>query len=275
MNIEEMQKFEDVKVQSNLDGYYTIRHNIGEIEHNHRKIHIREVIWDWDLDNASLDSEIMDFISSKLIKGNIAHSIWFARTHKIHAFFELEKYDIDTRKEIRKEIVRHYAFPYVHFIDFGVCSEKRMIRDFYGMHEKTKKQNLCVFEYGEGRINKVPEFILERVLRDVNKATPVAVSSLKLPKQALKSYSDFLAHCLDKKFNNDCFRNQILFKNIAIAVYRLQAEQKQMSQIFKQVALNCKGKKEAELWGWWKWIPSQKHLVKVNWNELKRGGFYG
>lgn len=274
MNLQEMQEFEDVKVQSNLDGYYTLRHNAGEITANHRKIHIRECIWDIDCKNKNLSFQIMDFISSNLIKDKINHSIWFANSYHIHSFFELEKYDFDTRKSIRKEIVRHYSNPYTHFIDLGVCSEKRMIRDFYSIHEKTNKQNLCTFEYGNGQINKVPKFILDIVLRLNSGFTSFSYSSFKLPKDAEKGYSDFIAYCLKTRFDKDCFRNSVYFKNIAIAVFRLQLDEGLAQKIFKQVALNCKGKKEQELLGWLKWCGEQKHLVKVNWGEVKRYKFY-
>ena len=71
------------------------------------------------------------------------------------------------------------------------------------------------------------------------------------------------------------FRNNIYFKNIAIAVYRLQYEQELTAKIFKQVIANCNGTKEQSLTSWLKWCNSQKHLVKVNFRELKDGGFYG
>ena len=260
-------------MQSNLNGYYTKRHNLGEIVHNHRKIHINEVIWDWDLDNKDLDFQIMDFVSAKLIKDKISHSIWKARTHKIHAFFELEKYDFDIRKIIRKTIVKHYAEPYTHFIDFGCCSEKRMIRDFYSIHEITKQQNLCVYDYGDGKLNKVPKFILDMALRQSN-IMPQFADTIKLHKDAEKTYADFIAYCLKTRFDKDGFRNNVYFKNIAIAVFRLQLSQEITDKIFCQITLNCKGKTIRDLSSWLKWSGQQKHLVKVNWDELKRGMFY-
>ena len=216
----------------------------------------------------------MDFVSAKLIHDKISHSIWKARTHKIHTFFQLEKYDFNLRRAIRKAIVRHYAEPYTHFIDFGCCSEKRMIRDFYSIHEVTKQQNLCVYDYGDGKLNKVPKFILDRALRQSN-ILPQFTDTIKLPRDAETTYANFIAYCLKIRFDKDCFRNQVLFKNIAIAVFRLQLNQEIAGKIFKQVALNCKDKKEQELQGWLKWCGQQKHLVKVNWDELKKGGFYG
>ena len=64
-------------------------------------------------------------------------------------------------------------------------------------------------------------------------------------------------------------KNNLYFKNIAIAVYRLGIAEKEAKQIFKNVAVQCKPHKAESMVNWLKWCKAQKHEIKVNWKEVK------
>ena len=67
-------------------------------------------------------------------------------------------------------------------------------------------------------------------------------------------------------------KNNLYFKNIAIAVYRLGYDKQQAQQIFKNVAMQCKPHKAENMQNWLLWCKAQKHEIKVNFREIK--GFY-
>lgn len=185
---DEIYKFEDIVLQSNIDGFYTkrIKVNMQElqtIKHNHIKIPINSVIWDIDCHIRVISDKIHDFISSNLIKDNISHSVWdTSRSPHIHAFFkDMNLYTQEVRRDIRLLILAHYSGlnpldkfkdenkdlswseffkkgRYSKWLDISRCSENQMIRDFGGLHEITGKPKTLIYEFkGTNPCHNKPE----------------------------------------------------------------------------------------------------------------------
>lgn len=260
--------YEDIITQSNLKGYYEKRHNLdGEI-YNHRKIAVNEIVIDIDIHARRISNEVVNAICSRLIADNLSYTLWdTSRSPHIHIFFkDMQKYPKEIRKQIRKEFLNHYCKGYAHYIDFAKCSENVMIREFNGLHEKTGKRKVCIEQF-KSDLNNVPAFIVDKVMNvPINERKPFNVP-------IKGELTAFISYCLNNRFDREGGRNQILFKNFAIAIYLLGIDLDKAKPYFKQLADNCKGKRADSLIGWYKWAEKKKE-VSVSFNELKRGNFY-
>lgn len=271
------EQYEETIVQSNITGSHTRRRTLHEhieqcqCEANHRKIRVNDVIWDIDVPNKENNKKIAYAISTNLLVGNIAHSIWdTSRSYHIHSQFNLSIYPLDVRKALRMAIMRHYALEYWHFIDKSKASENVMIRMENGIHENTGQRNTLKFIEGdENTINPIPEEILRGVSLRLSmdlmpKIEPVAVTGA-----ILEEYAAFVNYCQKSRFDQDGGRSMKLFKNIAIACFRIGLDEVKVKALSEQVGRNCKGKKQDEVLNWWRWCKKQKHNLRVNWGEVE------
>ena len=81
----------------------------------------------------------------------------------------------------------------------------------------------------------------------------------------------FIESCLSRRFDaSGTYKNNQLFKNIGIAVYRLGYEYEQVRDISIRICRNCKGHKDNEVLEWFRWCQKQNHPLKVNWREISR-----
>lgn len=272
MDIKDMERFEDVVVQSNLQGYYTKRVPYGSIEHNHRKVFVNEVVFDIDTHNRSVGGKIEDHISSRLVRDDVPHTCWdTSRSNHIHAFFYLSKYSKELRGLIRKAIITYYSRPYDSYLDMK--TENTPIRDFWSFHEKTGKRKRMTYQYAQSRGEKmanVPERILKPVIAKFSGRGMLPLISKNFAnKGRLRA---FLGYCGSRSYP-DGGRNQVLFKNVAIATYLLNATTQERRQIFGSVISHNKDKKIQELQSWYAWCQKKRN-VEVNYHELQKHGFY-
>ena len=254
--------YEEIITQSNLKGYYEKRHKLNSEAYNHRKIAVNEVVIDIDVHNRKISNEVVNVICSRLIADNLSYTLWdTSRSPHIHLFFKgMQKYPKEIRKQIRREFLNHYCKGYEHYIDFGKCSEDVMIREFNGLHEKTGKHKVCIEQF-KSDLNIIPAFI-------VNKAMNKPTYERKAFNVPIKSeLTAFVGYCMANRFDKKGGRNMILFKNFAIAIYLLGIASGEALPYFKQLAGNCKGKREFSLIGWYKWAERKKE-VSIGWKEL-------
>ena len=284
-------KYEPVYLQKYSNGFHTKRlkcESIQEIAqahakgYNHRKIGINEVVWDIDCHESNVSNQIWQRISTNLDKDSINHSVWFtSRTYHIHALFEgLQKYCQEDRKLIKLLILKEYAKEDMVWCDKNMANEKMNIRDFNSIHELTGKPK--VLEWHSIGLKPILNPLKASILNDFSQKVslyPQAPKSLNLglnealePKLA-EALSQFLQFAQNTPFpKSGMGKNNLYFKNIAIAVYRLGYDMQQARQIFKNVAMQCKPHKAENMQNWMIWCKTQKHEINVNWKEVR--GFY-
>lgn len=280
---EEMLRYKPLYVQSNNNGYFSklslcfTTNELNTITHNHRRVGIPEVVIDIDCEERSLSRDIVDFISSNLIKDGLSHSIWnTSRTYHIHMLFSgMEVFSQEQRKEIRKLMIKYYASKYLSFIDLGLCSELRMIREFNSLHEITGKPKELIFAYREDELlNLIPNHILNDFLlkhKLLNESSIVKPSALNGGSSMLwQDYQNLLNFVQKTAFlKTGMQKNNTYFKNIAIAAFVLGMQEQEARQIFKNVALQCRPHRADKMLNWFRWCKQQKKELSVNWKEIK------
>lgn len=283
----EIHKYDNIMVQNFIGNNHTTRQSIGleqalKTKHNHRKIAINEVVFDIDCHMEDLSRDIEQFISNSLIKDDISHSVWHtSRSYHIHAFFHLAEYDQDTRKALRKFLLKHYSKQYNIWLDMSKSSENVMIRDFNGLHEQTGKPKTLIYH---GCMNKpILNPIKAPILNDfwqgykspnLNPIVKISPTASGLNPNLKDSLTQFITQAQTKVFSKSGMqKNNLYFKNIAIAAFLLGIPQTEATEIFKKVCANCKPHKIDNLENWLKWCKQQKHQLKVNWKEVEL--FYG
>jgi len=249
--------------------------------YNHRKIGLNEVVWDIDCHLRVLSQRIWQYISFNLRKSNISHSVWdTSRSFHIHALFEgLGVYCKDDRKRIKLLLLEYYAKQHFIWCDRNMANENMNIRDFYSIHEFTGKRKELILRFRHkllvSPINPDVLSLFRQRHKTLNHNPIVSCgASVGLSEALHQSYKSFLQFAQITPFvRQGMGKNNLYFKNIAIAVYRLGIAEKDAKQIFKNVAVQCKPHKAENMQNWLKWAKLQKHEIKVNWGEIK--GFYG
>jgi len=282
-------KYEPIYLQKYSNGFHTKRlrcETIQEIQeahlrgYNHRKIFMNCLIWDIDCHLRVLSQRIWQDVSFNLRKEDISHFVWdTSRSFHIHALFRgLERYCKDDRKKIKLLLLAHYAKQHFMWCDKNMVNENMNIRDFYGLHEITGKKKEIIFEFKDKwLVNPINPDILGLFRQEYKSLNSVLIvncgASVGLPEALQQSYKSFLEFAQITPFlRQGMQKNNLYFKNIAIAVYRLQIAEKEARQIFKNVAMQCKPHKSENMTNWLKWVKQQKHEVRVNWGEIR--GFY-
>jgi len=291
----ELLKQEAIWLQKISNEFHTKRlkcESIQEVEqahskdYNHRKIGISEVIWDIDCHEPALSHQIWQRISTNLDKDKINHSVWnTSRSYHIHALFDgLSKYCQEDRKQIKLLILKEYAKDDMGWVDKSKANENVMIRDFWSVHEITGKQKISV--WGSLKAESILNPLKASILNDFSQKVvnpylaPNRLNSHNIyiwnnalePKLA-EALTRFLTFAQNTPFpKSGMGKNNLYFKNIAIAVFRLGIAEKEAKQIFKNVALQCRPHKAEKMVEWLKWCKDQKHEIKVNWGEVR--GFY-
>jgi len=283
-------KYEPIYLQKYSNGFHTKRlkcETIQEIkeaylrEYNHRKIFINCVVWDIDCHLRVLSQRIWQDISFNLRKENISHSVWdTSRSFHIHALFGgLESYCKEDRKKIKLLLLEHYAKQHFIWCDKNMANENMNIRDFNSVHELTGKRKELIFEFKDKQfVNPISPDILSLFRqrhKNFDNNLVVGCGACNGLSEALQqSYKAFLVFAQTTPFiRQGMGKNNLYFKNIAIAVYRLKIAEKEAMQIFKNVAMRCQPHKAENMANWLKWVKQQKHEVRVNWGEIR--GFYG
>lgn len=263
---EELRKYQEIIVQ-NYDKFWTKRFMEEQGKpHRFRKIGVNEVVWDIDHVSKELSHKICDFISSKLCKDKISHGIFQTpRTHHIHSFFdEMVTYPKDFRRKLREEIVKHYSGEYYFFMDSGLFSENKTIRDFNAPHEKVNgcKSLIYVAEYSSP--NKIPIEILKKVKSKFNKKDDYKTTNINI-------YNKDYKEILDKILNHEGIfpigsRNNILLKNIVAMVINIPEPER--LKIYKKVLEKCPDMKISEFFQWEKWFVKRiEQGIKPYYNQ--------
>ena len=282
----ELLKHEPIWLQRNQNGYHTKRAKCNTIQDihlchikgfNHRKIGINEVVWDIDCNQPTLSHNIQNKISANLLKDHVSHIVIFSsRTYHIHAFFDLSKYPTEERRNLKILILKHYSQDFYQWCDRNGANENMMIRDFIGKHEETSKEPKIIYEF----IHKqVLSPITAQILKDFTQRYKFLITTQIIKPGALQGllganqqgYQKFLNFAQTTEFKTEGMqKNNIYFKNIAIAVFRLGLNQHEADEIFRNVARNCKPHKAHNLHTWLAWCKKQKHELKVSWKEIKQ-----
>ena len=241
------------------------------------------VIWDIDCNEPTISHQIWQRISTNLDKDSINHSVWFtSRTYHIHALFEgMQKYCQDDRKLIKLLILKEYAKDDMVWCDKNMANEKMNIRDFFSVHEMTGKTKDLVWMSkdlaitNKSVLNPLKASILEDFSLKVKnhpeppKSLTMGLNGALEPKLA-EALTLFLEFAQKTPFlKSGMGKNNLYFKNIAIAVYRLGIVEKEAKQIFKNVAVQCKPHKAENMANWLIWCKKQSHTLDVNWREIK------
>lgn len=277
----ELFRYDDLYVQSNLNGYYEQRvkcnpENIFSIEHNHRKIGIPEVVFDIDCHVRELSHQIKNSISSNLIQDNISHTIWdTSRSPHIHCYFEgLNLYPKDVRNTLKKIILRHYSKGYERWIDFLKSSENHMIRDFNCKHEvtgKNKTMKECFYNSGKTLLNPVQGYIIEELMQTLN-IKKEWQNKVRINQEGKEQLVLWLEFCLSHRFDKlNSGRSTIYYKNVAITLLLLSYNEVEVKEISKKISRNCLGTKEDEIYKWWKWFSTRQNTeFNVNFHEIEK-----
>ena len=292
---EELLKHEPIWLQRNQNGCHTKRikcNTLLEIQlnhaqgFNHRKIGINEVVWDIDCNHSTLAHTIQDKISANLLEDKVSHIVLFGRSYHIHAFFDLGKYPTEERRNIKILMLKYYAQDFYQWCDKNGANENMMIRDFIGKHEVTGIEPKITYQFirvptlKDGNIHKsflspIRASILKDLDHRYKTPNPTKIVNPRALQGVLganqQAYETFLAHVQTTEFKQTGMqKNNIYFKNIAIAVFRLGFNKEDTDMVFKNVARNCKPHKAHNLHTWLAWCKKQKHELEVSWNEIKR-----
>lgn len=252
MNLKKLEEIEDIIVQKTDGLFHSKRKKWSELpDANHRKVHLTEVVFDIDVEEMKEGQKIMNHISKMMESEMIGHTVWdTSRSFHIHSFFpEFKLYSEEIRKMIRKQILIRYSGDYRETIDFQKISEQVMIRLENGKHEITGLQKMCVYEYGNQELNKIPEIILNEVrnklalLRKMDKPTPEKIENEWINADPLVRF------CIDNEVPRGG-RNQILFKNLAIGMYLSGLNKPDALKYAELIIKNCPGKKFPAFKGW-------------------------
>ena len=274
--------FRNIRIQSNMQGYYEKRIDITpeqlDTPHNHRRVFINEVVFDIDCHLRVISDKIHDFISSNLIKDNISHQVWdTSRSPHIHAFFkDMNLYTQEVRRYIRLLILKHYSGKYFNWIDKSKASENSMIRDFGGLHEITRKPKTLIYEFkGTNPLNPLNP-LNQTILEQLGVLYHQRQKSLNLSEiEALKGVTEqdkermqgFITYCCENVHTHDG-RKRILLKNIAIACLLLGYDTQERTRIYYRITQNFRGCHINKLIGWDKWFQSKKQM-HFNWREIE------
>ena len=293
MNIfEESEKYEDIIVQSNLNGYHEPRIPMKSAHRwNHRKIMISEVVWDIDIHIRNISNAISEAISQNLIKDKISHQVWdTSRSPHIHAFFkDMHLYSQEARKIIRLLTMKQYAEGYISYIDKSKASENNMIRDFNGEHEITGKHKTLVYEFQglnpsskkvspllrttnhstpETLFNPIPAIISSQLREYYNaKANVPEIAYIKPTEANLREMQGFITYCLENTLRADG-KKTILSRNVAIACLLLGYDTNARHRIYCRIDQNSTSKILYNLIGWDKWLQKKQDLY-FNWKEME------
>ena len=261
--ISKLELFEDKIIQNNLFGFWTPRTSTNLQQGNHRKISPIEVPIDIDIHYIPLADLIIKEIGNRLCNNKISFETWFTgRSYHIHIFYpDLIQYPLEIRNSIRKQIIWKYCYGYIAFIDVIKANENLMIRDFNSTHELigTKNTLISKIDFGE---NHLP--ILQLIKKE-------EVKPKEFDKNWLKE-DRLLYYVLNNQIGKG-YRNNILFKCLAIGLLLSDISEEERVEYCKRIIKNCKGKFLGEMVGWLKWgknkIRQGKNLC-INKSELNR-----
>ena len=286
-----MSETEPLVVQSNLNGHYSKRmettpESILTIEHNHRKVSPMEVVFDIDCHVRAISNEVWDEISTHLQNDDISHSCWdTSRSPHIHCFFkDMANYPNEQRWMLRKIILKHYSGVHFKWIDKGIISDKRMIRDFNSTHEITGHKKTCIYEYlnhAKTHLNAIPRHILNELRMWVANQRMQKIEALKANEGHPDTNSEersklekFLEFCLSHKFAvSGMCKNNHLFKNIGFAICILEYPYPKIKVIDALMSANCKGEHKGDVIEWVNWIKKQPKVYEIRWREVEKYGF--
>ena len=214
--------------------------DVDKNEINLRNIFPNEIIIDIDkdVDIENIKLKLLDVFFYLYHTGS--------RGYHIHLFYsDLTKYDKETRNRIRKMIIREFN------ADEAKSSESGVIALENTFHFKTGKLK-TLLEKREGE-NIINEIIIKKAEEELKREHEL-LSKINIKKEDFKDYhlkDKFFSYFKDGNIKDNQYRNNIVFKNIAVALVHEGLNINEIENLITPILKeHYKDKKWGEFRGW-------------------------
>lgn len=228
-------------------------------ESNLRTILSNEIV----LDEESIDN--LNKIKQQLKKNKLYYYIYSTGSRGFHVslfFKDLNSHELITRNQIRKIFIKKYN------CDESKSSEKTLLALEYSKHFKTEKEKTLIEE--NPGINELDISIVNEAkqLLDLNSIKDITSQKDDLFKN-YHSVDPYFKYISVNKIEESQERNNVVFKNIAIALVKEGLSDAEINEIVNNIIENFPGQTINAIMGWIKKARNGE-ITDYNINEINR-----
>lgn len=203
--------------------------NYSDIKkYNHRMILDKEVVIEFDTDNAEENKKMVESIIPKLRNDRIRYSLWHSGNKSYHLHFFIDPKQASNLRLLKKSIMRHYTSHLETLPDLQLAST-HMIRAEYGLHEKTGKHKSLISQSpGYPRLCEVTLPVWKRYRKEMEKVQKWKMSMSVSDLADSKLIKELLDTRNFGKYNDG--RERIIF-TLANVLHVKYSDKKELAQL--------------------------------------------
>lgn len=226
-----------------------------------------EIVIEFDHVNNGTGKKMIAAVKRNLSRDRITHEVYDheGKSPHIHVLVKgLEKLTPEHRKHYKKSFIDKYVpLAYKTYVDTTLCGEHLVALE-YRPHFKHKTPKLLVSGY-DGKVNTLKKEFMPSTIPTVY-PSQIHMGMFDIKKDRFFNYA------LNNQLKQG-FRNNILFKNVAIAMNNTGMTEKQKIKIARKIGENCLDRSTEgvvrEILAWCGWAK-QNNAMNYNTMELEK-----